>query len=481
MTDELKDVESKPQVVETSSSMDELMERMLAVVNDADPQAAKKRVEALRERFPQDEDSRLVERLVKQKCMSAGAVGAVTSGTAVIPGLGTFFSMTFGLAADVAVTFRMQAELILEIAAVYGKDLDAGERRRAILLVTGLGAGAQKLVEKAGEQVSRRATEHLAERSLVKAVPLIGVGLSAGMNTVTTYLIGRRAQAYFGLGEERLEGWAETARALSGLDERKLAEWLAETTKSSWTSLSGVAKNASGVVVGAGKTAVGAAGEAASAVAGFGVNAADTVLDAGLAAGGAVVDASKCAAGAVGEAASAMAGFGVNAADTVLEAGLSAAGSVTEAGRTGIDKVLGAGKRVLGMACSAGSTVGGAVGALLGGFAGGVGAATRALKGLFAKTPIEEMERESTTQELVIGVIGPETGQLTPDQVTVQHATAELSEVEGAKVTALLEAMSHLDEIGPTLEPSQELPVQDENEDKVGLMRRTLSFIWRTD
>lgn len=301
-----------------SGVVDSLMERLVKAINDADEAAASERVAELRQKRTTASSDDLVEVLIKQKCMQTGAIGAVTSGASMIPGLGTFVSLTFGVAADIGLTFKLQAELVLEIAAVYQRNLNPAEKRHVVMLATGISAGANQVVSKVGQRVARKATERLAQKSVTKAIPVIGVCASAGTNILTTYVIGRRAQAYFSLGPEVVGDWGESVRAVTGVDERKITNWLAETTERSWGLVSDSAGGAAGAVIVAGKSAgevvVGGAGKAGQAVAGVGKGLA---TGAG-AATGAVVGAGKKVGEeivtGVGRAGEAVAGAGRNIA-----------------------------------------------------------------------------------------------------------------------------------------------------------------------
>ena len=81
------------------------------------------------------------------------------------------------------------------------------KRRNVVLVVTGVSAGANQLLTKAGREISRQASEQLALKSVSKALPVLGVAASAASNTLSTYIIGQRAKAYFSLGPEAIEDW----------------------------------------------------------------------------------------------------------------------------------------------------------------------------------------------------------------------------------------------------------------------------------
>jgi hypothetical protein len=152
-------------------------------------------------------------------------------------------------------TYQIQSELVLELAAVYSRPIGLDDKRYIIALVTGLSTGANQLVAKAGSEIAERAGERLAQRAVAKAIPVLGVAASGGVNLVSTYLIGRRAQAYFSQDPALLAEWDDQIRALTGVDERRLAAWLAETTERSWRLAKDQLQQVTGAMIVAGQTA----------------------------------------------------------------------------------------------------------------------------------------------------------------------------------------------------------------------------------
>jgi uncharacterized protein (DUF697 family) len=224
--------ESTPPPTETKSTriVDNLFGYVTRAVDDADEQAAADRVAALREERPNATDQQLVNTLIRRKSRRTGAIGAVTSGTNLIPGLGTLTSLTLGAAADIGLTFVAQVELVLEIAAVYGHRLTPDEKKRVVLVVTGVSSGTNRLLSHAGGLVAARATQRFTRRFVIKAIPLVGVGASAVANVLMTYVIGHRANAYFKYGPDAVGSWADSVRAVVGVDERELIAWLTDST-----------------------------------------------------------------------------------------------------------------------------------------------------------------------------------------------------------------------------------------------------------
>lgn len=257
MTDTPTSPEQKvlPLEEKRTSLMDSLFDKLVEYINKADEAAAAKRVAELREQKPQATKDELVEELIRRKIFKTGVVGAVTSGAALVPGLGTFASLTFGVAADIGMTFKLQAELVLEIAAAHNHMLTEDEKEKVILLVTGISAGANQLLTRAGTKISQEATERLVQKSVAKAIPVLGVAVSGGVNALSTYIIGQRADAYFSLGEEEMDDWGTSIRAISGVDERKISKWLSNATWHSWELVRSGARRATAAVANAGDTA----------------------------------------------------------------------------------------------------------------------------------------------------------------------------------------------------------------------------------
>ncbi|MEM7347562.1 MAG: hypothetical protein AAF485_25270, partial [Chloroflexota bacterium] len=155
----------------TATVMEGFVDYIIKAVNNVDETAIIEHVEKLKAARPHASPEQLVQILIRQKCLQAGAVGAVTSSASIIPGLGTVTTLTFGVAADVGLTLRMQSELVLEIAAVHNVTMSWAEKRRVIILVSGLSASTDRLLNKSGVILAEKATEQLAEKAILKAIP----------------------------------------------------------------------------------------------------------------------------------------------------------------------------------------------------------------------------------------------------------------------------------------------------------------------
>ena len=252
---DLQEIDNKSLVVreDVETRANALMDTIFKAVSDVDIEAAAARIKKLEADNPTATQEELAQKIIREKCQRTGAIGAVTSGAGLIPGIGTAAAVTLGVAADIGATFKLQAELVLELAALYNYPLSEDEKQRLVMTITGISAGTTALARRAGQQASLKLGEKLAEKSIVKAIPVVGVVASAGTNVLSTYIIGQRADAYFRLGPDAMGSWADSLRTISGVDERRLGRWMAETGKSTGAAIA----SGAGWVGGAGKAAGG--------------------------------------------------------------------------------------------------------------------------------------------------------------------------------------------------------------------------------
>ena len=203
------------------------------------------RVNELRQRYPNAAPDELAERLVKAKCQKTAAIGAVSSGGALLPGIGSLVAGAAGLVADLRTTITLQAELVLEIAEVYEVPVDDSDRQQVVMLLTGIGYGTSHLLTTAGSQLTGKLAARITRNWLARALPIIGVAASASTNALSTYVVGQRARAYFSRGPEAAGDWADTLRLITGVDERKVAGWLAERSVEARDTVGAAAVSAS--------------------------------------------------------------------------------------------------------------------------------------------------------------------------------------------------------------------------------------------
>ncbi len=221
-----------------------LFNMLMKAVSDVDINAAGEQVKTIQTKYPNASSEKIAQRLIAQKCEKTATVGAVTAGAGLIPGVGTAAAVIVGTAADIGATFKLQAELVLEIAHLYNYPLSDEEKQRLVLAITGISAGTSVALRRVGQRASLKLSEKFAEKSFMKALPVVGVLASAGTNVLSTYIIGQRADAYFRLGPEYMGTWADSLRAVSGVDERKIAAWLSKNSKNAGQVMANKSKQA---------------------------------------------------------------------------------------------------------------------------------------------------------------------------------------------------------------------------------------------
>ena len=182
--------------------------------------------------------------LLRNACLKAAGVGALSALTGVIPGAGMLLRFALGEVADVAALTAIQEQLIEDTLALYDLPLPDKLRRPLVKQITTLGAGASVSVDALGRRLLARYGGRLGGKLMGPVIgriaPLAAVLTSALGNAATTYAIGRRAQAFAKLGEAPLDSLADAIRAFTGVDERKLWEWSVTATREALGRVGGV-------------------------------------------------------------------------------------------------------------------------------------------------------------------------------------------------------------------------------------------------
>ena len=109
-------------------------------------------VEAVNSQFSEETLEQRARRLISMQTPLSFLGGALTELPLLIPGLGHALGL-LGLVGGTSLLIRMHLYLILEIAALFGKDLDEEARVSemvAVVMSTGLAAGAPLLIKALG-------------------------------------------------------------------------------------------------------------------------------------------------------------------------------------------------------------------------------------------------------------------------------------------------------------------------------------------
>jgi len=187
--------------------------------------AARERVEMMRRLHPEDDRRQLAQKLITDKAVTCGAVGALTALPAIVPGFGTLIAILSGVMVDVMVLGALLYRLVLEMSIVYDRDPNSIEVQKEALWVFGMAAGVQS----AGKKAARITAQHLSaqmaatgmhrplifmglrasQRSVLgRVIPLFGVAVAGGISFFFARAVGNRIfRHYEGGGNERTGSW----------------------------------------------------------------------------------------------------------------------------------------------------------------------------------------------------------------------------------------------------------------------------------
>ncbi len=173
----------------------------------------KKRIQKLKKKRSNLSHEELCGLLIKKKSRLCALAGGTTALPGIVPGVGTLVAVVGGTLLDMTAMAFFITELILEVAAVYDRDLDqSGTSREAVwVLVSSVGAGAagsgltnftisqltsnafKRLVEQALVALGIRASQ----RSFLRIIPLVGMFIAGGVNYYTCQKVGSFVAKYY--------------------------------------------------------------------------------------------------------------------------------------------------------------------------------------------------------------------------------------------------------------------------------------------
>ncbi len=164
---------------------------------------------------------RAADQIVSRYARMAAMVGGSTSLSGIIPGLGTAVSVVGGAAADTAVSMKLQVDMCMCLAAVFGYDILSEDARYLVFLIAATGslqrvgvetgsrlgsqAGVRMLNEylrgaalQAVKHAFRRVGITFTRKAVAKAIPFgVGVAIGAGANYGLTRYVGKEAKEWF--------------------------------------------------------------------------------------------------------------------------------------------------------------------------------------------------------------------------------------------------------------------------------------------
>jgi uncharacterized protein (DUF697 family) len=173
---------------------------LLNLIDRVDTQKATATVRKLQQQYPGESPSQIAHHLMVEKAVYAGGMGFASS---VVPGEAAAL-----LAVDLAATTALQTEMVYQIAAAYGLDLNDPARKGEVLAIFGLALGGSQAVR--------------AGLGLLRNVPMAGALIGASSNATMMYALGYAACRFYEakLDSDKLP--TETIDALKDQSDRYL-------------------------------------------------------------------------------------------------------------------------------------------------------------------------------------------------------------------------------------------------------------------
>jgi len=187
--------------------------RWKKVFSRLDKEKIAESVRRLIEKHPGEDEQKLVKRLISRSSRLSGAVGIVGSIPALLPGPGLAISV-IGMVPEEMYLIRRKCTMLLQIACIYGFDLEAEERLYEIIALAG---GPSKVVEAMMvaksdvQRVAIRAAANMAHdpwlarvlkrkavgRGPLRVVPVLGFLMGGGINYYSLRALGRKGAVFY--------------------------------------------------------------------------------------------------------------------------------------------------------------------------------------------------------------------------------------------------------------------------------------------
>lgn len=149
---------------------------LVGATDNVDLAKAEAAVRKLQQEHLNDTPSQIAHRIMVDKATRAGGIGLASS---ILPGAALAL-----LAVDLAATMQLQAEMVYQIAAAYGLELQDPARKGEVLGIFGLGLGGGKLMRAAG-------------LGLLRNIPFAGAVIGASSNSAMLYSLGYAACRFY--------------------------------------------------------------------------------------------------------------------------------------------------------------------------------------------------------------------------------------------------------------------------------------------
>lgn len=219
---------------------------------DAADMASAQRVQALRLQYLDKTADELVDLRIRNSCLHVATKSAANTGMAVLPTLSMVGALAVGsLANQLNAPHQDQADLVLDIATIYGYRFHPNEKPYYLALALGLPVdknqdkqqssnpgAAETLLAKGGQQVANQATQRLVRSRAGRLLPVVNVAKAVGSHILLTYTAGQHAKAYIKTGPASVGTLEQSIGTALKREELNLSAWTQESLTATMTNLS---------------------------------------------------------------------------------------------------------------------------------------------------------------------------------------------------------------------------------------------------
>ncbi|MDB9528205.1 hypothetical protein PN498_19590 [Oscillatoria sp. CS-180] len=154
---------------------------LLAALGQVNAEKVEKSVVELREKYPLETDTQLIQRVMAETAFQAAQVGLLTN---LVPPMAVFL-----FALDIGAIAALQAEMIYKIAAIHGFSISTPERRGEVLAIWAVFTGSSGTLK--------------SGLSFLEVLPGIGTAIGITSDAAIVYSVGFLASRYYEVKRSR--------------------------------------------------------------------------------------------------------------------------------------------------------------------------------------------------------------------------------------------------------------------------------------
>ncbi len=174
----------------------------------------RQKINLLKQNHPDLSNREIAGIITSEKCFKCALVGIITALPALVPGAGSLISLLGGAAVDIVLFTYLLATMVVEIAAIFDRDLTGRAFQKeafwAFIIATGTGSAGSKISQSVVAALTKETLNGLTERTLIslgvrntarvgliRIIPVLGLLLTGGINYWVGKAIGKRALNYY--------------------------------------------------------------------------------------------------------------------------------------------------------------------------------------------------------------------------------------------------------------------------------------------